>query len=126
MTTMNEVQRAAMGHDFLSRTIGEVDPEIADAIALETRRQNDTLELIASENHVSRAALSAMGSVFTNKSAEGYPAARDYAGCGPTDIVENIALDLPNNLFGAEEANVPPPSGSQANMAASCTVLKRG
>ena len=93
MTTINEEQRAATGHDFLHRTIADVDPEIADAIRLETQRQNDTLELIASENHVSKAVLTAMGSVFTNKYAEGYPAKRYYGGCGPTDIVESIAIE---------------------------------
>src|SRR5437763_11213745 len=126
MTTMNHEHRAAMGHDFLDRTLGAVDPEIADAIALETRRQNDTLELIASENHVSKAVLTAMGSVFTNKYAEGYPGKRYYGGCGPTDIVENIAIDRAKKLFGAEHANVQPHSGSQANMADYFTVLKPG
>src|ERR1051326_6099177 len=122
-TTMHD---AAIGHDFLSRAINEVDPEIADAIALETRRQNDTLELIASENHVSKAVLTAMGSVFTNKYAEGYPGKRYYGGCGPTDIVENIAIDRAKKLFGAEHANVQPHAGSQANMAVYFTVLQPG
>src|SRR5213596_1241044 len=117
---------AAAGHDFLHRTIAEVDPEIADAIRLETQRQNDTLELIASENHVSRAVLTAMGSVFTNKYAEGYPGKRYYGGCGPTDIVENIAIERAKKLFGAEHVNVQPHSGSQANMAVYLTVLKPG
>src|SRR5205814_8960985 len=116
----------AAGHDVLHRTIEEVDPEIADAIALETKRQNDTLELIASENHVSRAVLTAMGSVFTNKYAEGYPGERYYGGCGPTDIVENIAIERAKKLFGAEHANVQPHSGSQANMAVYFAVLKPG
>jgi glycine hydroxymethyltransferase len=126
MTTMNDAHQAAMGHDFLDRTIGEVDPEVADAIALETRRQNDTLELIASENHVSRAVLTAMGSVFTNKYAEGYPGKRYYGGCGPTDIVENIAIERAKKLFGAEHANVQPHSGSQANMSVYFAMLKPG
>src|SRR5213593_2172697 len=117
MSTLQEQLRAATGHDFLQRALGEVDPQIADAIALETRRQNDTLELIASENHVSKAVLTAMGSVFTNKYAEGYPGKRYYGGCGPTDIVENIAIERARKLFGAEHANVQPHSGSQANMA---------
>ncbi|HEY6140511.1 MAG TPA: serine hydroxymethyltransferase [Thermoanaerobaculia bacterium] len=103
-----------------------VDPDVADAIRLETQRQNDTLELIASENHVSRAVLTAMGSVFTNKYAEGYPGKRYYGGCGPTDIVENIAIDRAKQLFGAEHANVQPHAGSQANMAVYFTVLKPG
>ncbi|HEY6137775.1 MAG TPA: hypothetical protein VI670_08430, partial [Thermoanaerobaculia bacterium] len=93
---------------------------------METARQNDTLELIASENHVSRAVLTAMGSVFTNKYAEGYPGKRYYGGCGPTDIVENIAIDRAKKLFGAEHANVQPHAGSQANMAVYFTVLKPG
>ena len=113
----------ATGHDFLQRALPEVDPEIADAIKLETQRQNDTLELIASENHVSRAVLTAMGSVFTNKYAEGYPGKRYYGGCGPTDIVENIAIERAKKLFGAEHANVQPHSGSQANMAALLAVI---
>jgi len=123
---MNDAQQAAMGHDFLDRTISEVDPEITDAIALETKRQNDTLELIASENHVSRAVLTAMGSVFTNKYAEGYPGKRYYGGCGPTDIVENIAIERAKKLFGAEHANVQPHSGSQANMSVYFAMLKPG
>src|SRR5436853_406054 len=115
-----------MGHEFLDRTLAEVEPQIADAIALETKRQNDTLELIASENHVSRAVLTAMGSVFTNKYAEGYPGKRYYGGCGPTDIVENIAIERAKKLFGAEHANVQPHSGSQANMSVYFAMLKPG
>ena len=119
-------ERPATGHDFLQRSLAEVDPEIADAIRLETQRQNDTLELIASENHVSKAVLTAMGSVFTNKYAEGYPGKRYYGGCGPTDIVENIAIDRAKRLFGAEHANVQPHSGSQANMSVYFAMLKPG
>ncbi|MDQ3283215.1 MAG: serine hydroxymethyltransferase [Acidobacteriota bacterium] len=126
MTIINEEHLAATGHEFLHRDIAAVDPEIADAIALETRRQNDTLELIASENHVSHAVLTAMGSVFTNKYAEGYPGKRYYGGCGPTDIVENIALARAKELFGAEHANVQPHSGSQANMGVYFAMLKPG
>jgi glycine hydroxymethyltransferase len=126
MTTIHEERRAATGHDFLERGLTAVDPEIADAIQLETQRQNDTLELIASENHVSRAVLTAMGSVFTNKYAEGYPGKRYYGGCGPTDIVENIAIERAKKLFGAEHANVQPHSGSQANMSVYFSVLKPG
>jgi glycine hydroxymethyltransferase len=117
---------AATGHDFLHRDIAAVDPEIADAIQLETRRQNDTLELIASENHVSHAVLTAMGSVFTNKYAEGYPGKRYYGGCGPTDVVESIAIARAKELFGAEHANVQPHSGSQANMSVYFAMLKPG
>ena len=117
---------AATGHDFLHRKLADADPEIFDAIELETRRQNDTLELIASENHVSKAVLTAMGSVFTNKYAEGYPGKRYYGGCGPTDIVETIAITRAKELFGAEHANVQPHSGSQANMAVYFAMLKPG
>jgi len=126
MSTIEQELRAATGHDFLQRPLAEVDPDIANAIGLETARQNDTLELIASENHVSKAVLTAMGSVFTNKYAEGYPGKRYYGGCGPTDIVENIAIDRAKKLFGAEHANVQPHAGSQANMAVYFTVLKPG
>jgi glycine hydroxymethyltransferase len=119
-------QQIATGHDFLQRSLAEVDPEIAEAIRLETERQNNTLELIASENHVSRAVLTAMGSVFTNKYAEGYPGKRYYGGCGPTDIVENIAIERAKKLFGAEHANVQPHSGSQANMSVYFAMLKPG
>src|SRR6266545_4561702 len=126
MSTIEQELRAATGHDFLQRSLGDVDPDIADALRLETTRQNDTLELIASENHVSKAVLTAMGSVFTNKYAEGYPGKRYYGGCGPTDIVENIAIDRAKKLFGAEHANVQPHAGSQANMAVYFSVLKPG
>jgi len=126
MTTFDEELRAATGHDFLQRALPDVDPEIAGAIRMETERQNDTLELIASENHVSKAVLTAMGSVFTNKYAEGYPGKRYYGGCGPTDIVETIAIERAKKLFGAEHANVQPHSGSQANMSVYFTVLKPG
>jgi glycine hydroxymethyltransferase len=114
------------GTAFLHRPLAEVDPEIAEAIALETARQNETLELIASENHVSEAVLRAMGSVFTNKYAEGYPGKRYYGGCGPTDIVETIAIERARELFGAEHANVQPHSGSQANMSVYFAMLKPG
>jgi glycine hydroxymethyltransferase len=127
MTMIDEEQHAAaMGHDFLHRPLAEVDPEIADAIRSETTRQNETLELIASENHVSHAVLTAMGSVFTNKYAEGYPGKRYYGGCGPTDVVETIAIERAKKLFGAEHANVQPHSGSQANMAVYFAMLKPG
>jgi len=130
MTTVNDEQltalTAASGHDFLHRPLAQVDPDIADAIGVETQRQNDTLELIASENHVSSAVLTAMGSVFTNKYAEGYPGKRYYGGCGPTDVVENIAIARAKELFGAEHANVQPHSGSQANMSVYFAMLKPG
>lgn len=126
MPMTRETHRAAMGHEFLDRGLSDVDPEIAEAIQTETIRQNDTLELIASENHVSKAVLTAMGSVFTNKYAEGYPGKRYYGGCGPTDIVESIAIERAKRLFGAEHANVQPHSGSQANMSVYFAMLKPG
>lgn len=108
------------------KTLEEVDPDIAEAIRTERRRQNGTLELIASENHVSTAVLEAMGSIFTNKYAEGYPGRRYYGGCGPTDVVENLAIERAKELFGAEHANVQPHSGSQANMAVYFAMLQPG
>jgi glycine hydroxymethyltransferase len=110
----------------MSRPLYEVDPEVATAIDNETRRQHEGLELIASENFVSEAVLEAMGSVFTNKYAEGYPAKRYYGGCEFTDVVENLARDRAKKLFGAEHANVQPHAGSQANMAAYAAVLQPG
>ncbi|MFB3902482.1 MAG: serine hydroxymethyltransferase [Acidobacteriota bacterium] len=104
----------------------QVDPEVADAIYQETRRQSETLELIASENFVSEAVLEAVGSVFTNKYAEGYPGRRYYGGCEHTDVVETLAIERAKALFGAEHANVQPHSGSQANMAAYMAVLQPG
>jgi glycine hydroxymethyltransferase len=124
---MSKVEEsAAVGTPFLGRSLSATDREVADAIALETVRQNETLELIASENHVSHAVLEAMGSVFTNKYAEGYVGKRYYGGCGPTDIVETIAIERAKQLFGAEHVNVQPHSGSQANMSVYFSVLKPG
>jgi glycine hydroxymethyltransferase len=108
------------------RTLAEADPEIADAIRSELHRQNSGLELIASENFVSRAVLEAAGSVFTNKYAEGYPGRRYYGGCEYVDVVERAAIARAKALFGAEHANVQPHSGAQANMAAYFSLLKPG
>jgi glycine hydroxymethyltransferase len=108
------------------RTLAETDPEIAAAISNELHRQNHGLELIASENFVSRAVLEAAGSVFTNKYAEGYPGRRYYGGCEWVDVVEQTAIDRAKALFGAEHANVQPHSGTQANMAVYFTLLKPG
>ena len=108
----------------MSRPLYEVDPTIAAAIDNETRRQHEGLELIASENFVSEAVLEAMGSVFTNKYAEGYPGKRYYGGCEFTDVVENLARDRAKQLFGAEHANVQPHAGSQANMAAYAAIIQ--
>ena len=106
--------------------VKNVDPEIGDAMALELNRQQHKLELIASENIVSPAVMAAMGSVLTNKYAEGYPGKRYYGGCECVDIVENIAIERAKALFGAEYANVQPHSGSQANLAAYAAVLQPG
>ena len=95
----------------------ENDQEIFSAIQKETGRQNGTLELIASENFVSKDVMEAMGSVLTNKYAEGYPGKRYYGGCEYVDVVERLAIDRVNALFGAEFANVQPHSGAQANTA---------
>jgi glycine hydroxymethyltransferase len=110
----------------MERPLSEVDPEIAQAIENEQRRQHEGLELIASENFVSEAVLEAAGSVFTNKYAEGYPGKRYYGGCEFTDVVENLARDRVKQLFNAEHANVQPHSGSQANAAAYSSVLQPG
>jgi hypothetical protein len=108
------------------RWVEQVDPEVAKAIRLETERQGRNLELIASENFVSEAVLEAVGSVLTNKYAEGYPGRRYYGGCEHVDTVEELAIQRAKELFGAEHANVQPHSGSQANMAVYFTVLQRG
>ncbi len=102
------------------------DPEIAAQIEKEVLRQHEGLEMIASENFVSRAVLEAVGTVFTNKYAEGYPGKRYYGGCEFADVVENLARDRAKELFGAEHVNVQPHSGSQANAAAYMTLLEPG
>src|SRR6476659_10226526 len=108
------------------RSLAETDPEIAEAIRSELHRQNSGLELIASENFVSRAVLEAAGSVMTNKSAEGYPGKRYYGGCELVDVAERAAITRATALFGADHANVQPHSGAQANMAVYLTLLKPG
>src|ERR1700674_5639392 len=115
-----------MKNSDISRPLYEVDPQIANAIDNEARRQHEGLELIASENFVSEAVLEAAGSVFTNKYAEGYPGKRYYGGCEFTDVVEELARERVKKLFGAENANVQPHSGSQANQAAYSAVLQPG
>ncbi|HYE13689.1 MAG TPA: serine hydroxymethyltransferase [Pyrinomonadaceae bacterium] len=112
--------------DLLNAPLAEVDPLVSRAVADEVRRQAEGLELIASENFVSEAVLEAMGSVFTNKYAEGYPRKRYYGGCEFTDVVEQAAIDRAKELFGAEHANVQPHSGSQANMAVYLSALEYG
>ena len=103
-----------------------VDPEIAQTIVDEQERQNSHIELIASENWVSKAVMAAMGSVLTNKYAEGYPAKRYYGGCDCVDVVENLAIERAKEVFGCDYANVQPHSGAQANMAVQFAVLNPG
>ncbi|MGH9346664.1 MAG: serine hydroxymethyltransferase, partial [Vicinamibacterales bacterium] len=110
----------------MQRPLAESDPEIAQAIRNEARRQAEGLELIASENFVSSAILEAAGSVLTNKYAEGYPGKRYYGGCEFVDVAESLAISRAKALFGAEHANVQPHSGAQANMAVYLTLLKPG
>jgi glycine hydroxymethyltransferase len=113
-------------NNFFTANIADADPIISNAIDDEVRRQTDGLELIASENFVSEAVLQTMGTVFTNKYAEGYPAKRYYGGCEFADVVENLAIDRAKEIFGAEHANVQPHSGAQANMAVLMTALDHG
>jgi len=123
---MNPTTLAAPAAAFLDRDLDVVDPDVAGWIRDEERRQNEGLELIASENFVSRAVREAQGSVLTNKYAEGYPGRRYYGGCEFIDRIEAVAIERVKKLFGAEHANVQPHSGSQANMAVYMTVLKPG
>jgi glycine hydroxymethyltransferase len=107
-------------------SLAESDPKVAELIRQESRRQATTLELIASENHVSSAVMQAAGSVLTNKYAEGYPGARYYQGCGFYDQVEQLAIDRARQLFGCKHANVQPHSGANANLAAFMALMKPG
>ena len=111
---------------LMQRSLIDSDPDIASAIASEVRRQADGLELIASENFVSRAVLDAVGSVMTNKYAEGYPGKRYYGGCEFVDVAESLAIARAKQLFGADHVNVQPHSGAQANMTVYLTLLKPG
>ena len=115
-----------MSQSLMSRTLAQADPEIAAAIAHETTRQAEGLELIASENFVSSAVLEAAGSVMTNKYAEGYPGKRYYGGCEFVDVAESLAIARAKTLFGADHVNVQPHSGAQANMSVYLTLLKPG
>ena len=110
----------------MQRSLADFDPDIANAIRSETKRQAEGLELIASENFVSSAVLEAAGSVMTNKYAEGYPGKRYYGGCEFVDVAESLAISRAKTLFGADHANVQPHSGAQANMAVYLTLLKPG
>ena len=111
---------------ILDQNISELDPEIAAVLDGELARQQGTLEMIASENFVPRAVLQAQGSVLTNKYAEGYPGRRYYGGCEFVDVVERLAIERAQRLFGAEHVNVQPHSGTSANMAVYFAVLKPG
>jgi glycine hydroxymethyltransferase len=113
-------------NNFFTSDLSEVDPLVGEAIANEVARQSDGLELIASENFVSEAVLQAMGTVFTNKYAEGYPGKRYYGGCEFADVVEQAAIDRAKKIFSSEHANVQPHSGAQANMAVLMTALEHG
>ncbi|MBJ7469964.1 MAG: serine hydroxymethyltransferase [Solirubrobacteraceae bacterium] len=112
--------------DFFDRPLAEVDPEIAAVLDAELARQQNTLEMIASENFVPRAILETQGSVLTNKYAEGYPGRRYYGGCEHVDVSEQLAIDRAKELFGAEHANVQPHSGAQANTAVYHALLQPG
>ncbi len=117
---------AELSPDYFNRPLAEVDPEVAEAVQGELERQQDTLEMIASENFVPRAVLEAVGSVLTNKYAEGYPGRRYYGGCEQVDITEQLAIDRAKALFGAEHANVQPHAGAQANTAVYHALLNPG
>ena len=113
-----------IGMDF--DPVQSSDPKVAAALESETERQQDTLAMIASENHASEAVLAAQGSALTNKYAEGYPDSRYYGGCENADTVEQLAIDRAKELWGADHANVQPHAGTQANMAVYFSVLEPG
>jgi glycine hydroxymethyltransferase len=126
---MSATDRSAAGaalSDMFTATLGESDPEIAAAVASELGRQRDEIELIASENIVSRAVLEAQGSVLTNKYAEGYPGRRYYGGCQFVDVAEQLAIDRVTRLFGCQFANVQPHSGASANAAVFFALMNPG
>jgi glycine hydroxymethyltransferase len=126
ISRLSPIKQEHLMTDLLNAPLAEVDPLIGSAIDNEVARQANGLELIASENFVSEAVLEAMGSVFTNKYAEGYPKKRYYGGCEWSDVVEQAAIDRAKELFGADHANVQPHSGSQANMAVYLAALEYG
>src|SRR6516164_2294786 len=123
---MTAAASSTIQDSLLSASLSVADPEVFDSIGREFRRQQDQIELIASENIVSRAVLEAQGSVLTNKYAEGYPGRRYYGGCEYVDEVETLAIERAKVLFGAEWANVQPHSGSQANQAVFMALMKPG
>src|ERR687894_1723433 len=112
--------------DYFTKPVADVDPEIAEVLSAEARRQESTLEMIASENFVPQAILDCQGSVLTNKYAEGYPGRRYYGGCEFVDVAEELAIERAKELFGAEHANVQPHAGAQANAAAYAALLDAG
>ena len=126
MSVNESAKSGAIFPDFFSKDLESADPAIAKAIADELGRQQHEIELIASENIVSKAVLEAQGSIMTNKYAEGYPGRRYYGGCHFVDVAENLAIDRAKELFGCEFANVQPNSGSQANQAAFMALIKPG
>ncbi len=126
MTTQTLTAQTSASHSSLDEALQVLDPEVASAIGLELDRQQDTLEMIASENFAPVAVMQAQGSVLTNKYAEGYPGRRYYGGCEHVDVVESLAIDRVKALFGAEFANVQPHSGAQANAAVMHALLRPG
>jgi glycine hydroxymethyltransferase len=123
---LTNASRPNASEDFFTASLAESDPEIAEAIRLELGRQRDEIELIASENIVSRAVLEAQGSVLTNKYAEGYPGRRYYGGCQYVDVAERLAIERVTKLFGCAFANVQPHSGASANQAAFMALMQPG
>jgi glycine hydroxymethyltransferase len=126
MSVPQHAQAPAGAHDLFTRSLAEADPEIADVIRLELGRQRDEIELIASENIVSRAVLEAQGSVLTNKYAEGLPGKRYYGGCQFVDVAETLAIERVTKLFGCRFANVQPHSGASANAAVFLALMQPG
>jgi glycine hydroxymethyltransferase len=123
---MSAPEASAQADSLFTASLGEADPEVAETVRLELGRQRDEIELIASENIVSRAVLEAQGSVLTNKYAEGLPGRRYYGGCQHVDVAENLAIERVKRLFGAQFANVQPHSGAQANAAAFMSMMQPG
>jgi glycine hydroxymethyltransferase len=126
MTSTNPVVASSGASDFFERSLADADPDLAGAIRDELGRQQNQIELIASENIVSRAVLEAQGSVLTNKYAEGYPGRRYYGGCEFVDVAESLAIDRVKRLFDCQWANVQPHSGAQANQAVMLALIKPG
>merc|ERR1739841_493412 len=123
---MADAQSTAQHTSFFSQSLADADPQLASAISKEIHREQTQIELIASENIVSKAVLEAQGSVFTNKYAEGYPGKRYYQGCAPSDVVEQLAIDRAKELFGCNFVNVQPHSGAQANGGVMLALVKPG